>query len=138
VALLLSLNIAMHVLIGQMTYYSDGVMERVYANRLSWQHVTPCQECIGYAALIDREHIGKRVWIQRRGHAAEGPFLVVDCAAKQDVALINQRRRVVEVDYETAMRWHMRAPLDGVRVLFSAPTTARLTCPTKPGYACPL
>ena len=43
-------------------------MERVYTNRLSWNHVEPCEECIGMIAVLDREHIGKRAWLRWRNH----------------------------------------------------------------------
>lgn len=105
-------------LIGEVTYYGPGVMERVYANRLRWNHVEACEECIGMVALLDRQHVGERVFLQRPGHDPEGPFLVVDCAAKKDFRRLKERGLVAEVDWRTARRWRMRGPLYGVRVVF--------------------
>ena len=56
------------IIAGSVTYYAPGVMERVYTNRLSWNHVEPCEECIGMIAVLDREHIGKRAWLRWRNH----------------------------------------------------------------------
>lgn len=101
-------------LVGEATFYGRGVMERVLANRLRWGHVAACEDCVGLVALEVREHLGKRVLLQRPGHGIEGPFLVVDCGRFLTPG------RVVEVDWRTARRWGMRGPLAGVRVVFLA------------------
>jgi hypothetical protein len=106
------------VMVGEVTYYGPGVMERVYENRLRWGHVEACPECIGMVALLEREHVGKRVFLQRAGEKREGPFLVVDCAARKDLRRLKERGLVAEVDWRTARRWGMRGPVEGVRVMF--------------------
>ena len=104
---------------GQATYYSAGVMERVVANRLAWGHITPCAECIGYVALLEPEHIGTQVWLQRPGQPSEGPFLVADCATAAHRAALQARGWAVDVDWQTAQRWQMRGPVP-VEVLRAA------------------
>lgn len=105
-------------LTGSVTYYNPGVMERVYENRLAWGHVQPCEECVGMVALLDREHVGKQVYLVRDGGPVEGPFLVVDCSAAQDIARHRRNGKVAEVDWPTAQRWGMTGPLANVRVVF--------------------
>lgn len=76
---------------------------------------------MGYVALLDAEHIGKQVWLQAPGHAVEGPYLVIDCSAAQHRKALQAKGFVVDVDWQTAQRWEMRGPLDGVRVYFAPP-----------------
>ncbi len=116
--LILSLVTLAGSLTGEVTYYADGVMEAVYANRLKWDHVEPCPDCIGMVALLDRANVGRQVYIVRPGHPPEGPYLVVDCAARKDYARLRQRGLVAEVDYRTARRWRMAGPLFDVRIVF--------------------
>jgi len=108
-------------LVGLATFYAEGVMAEVVANRIAWGQITPCAECAGYVALLDPDTIGRRVWLHAPGRAIEGPFLVVDCAKPTDRAYLLSRGWVVDVDWETGQRWGMNAPLPGVRVLFDQP-----------------
>lgn len=102
-------------LIGLATYYSPGVMERVAVYRgLS------CDECIGYAAMVDPAYLGQRVWIGRPGQRSEGPFLVVDCGNAEHRAAQTARGLIAEVDFPTAQRWKMRGPIT-VRVSLQEP-----------------
>lgn len=105
------------LLSGWLTYYASGVMEQVYANRLLWGHVQPCPACVGLAAAIDREMVGKYVAL-RGPEGWEGPFLVVDCAMMQHVANLRERGIIGEVDYPTAKRWQMRGPVRGEMLLW--------------------
>ncbi len=114
-------------LLGEVTYYGPGVMERVYENRLRWGHVEACPECIGMVALLEREHLGRRVWLQRPGRPAEGPFLVVDCAAAKNRPHLQARGLVAEVDWPTSRRWRMAGPIDAVTIYFANP--ARMEVP---------
>lgn len=105
--------LAVTLLSGTITYYAEGVMERVQAYRgLS------CAECIGAVALLPAEDIGRRVWLQRAGEAAEGPFLVVDCAQAEHREALEARGIVGEVDWPTARRWGMAGPMAGVSVWY--------------------
>jgi hypothetical protein len=59
-------------------------------------------------ALMSPADIGRTVWLRRPGEAWEGPFLVVDCARRGDmwpIAVV--REEVVEVGFQTALRWGM-------------------------------
>lgn len=96
---------------GLAMYYNPGVMDTVLANQLGWGDVTECDECIGRVALLREGDMDRRVWLQRPGHPAEGPFWVIDQAAKHDVPGLVRRNWAVDVDYETAMRWEMRGPI---------------------------
>jgi len=61
---------------------------------------------LGGVALPTCSAIGSKVWIKRSNW--EGPYLVVDCARRNDlygVAVI--RKEAVEVDFNTAVRWGM-------------------------------
>jgi len=94
------------ILVGLATFYAPGVFERVANYRgLS------CADCIGYAAMVDPQWIGQRVWIGRVGQPSEGPFLVVDCGQAEHRAGQKARGLVAEVDFETARRWNMRGPV---------------------------
>jgi hypothetical protein len=96
---------------GLAMYYNPGVMEQVLKRQLGWGDVTECDECIGRVALLREGDMDRRIWLQRPGHAAEGPFWVVDQAAEHDVPDLLKRNWAVDVDYETAMRWEMRGPI---------------------------
>lgn len=104
------------VMTGSVTYYADGVFDEVYANRLAFGHVEPCPQCIGLIAVLDRQHVGKLAYVTRPGLPEEGPFLVADCAAAKDLVRLHARGLVAEVDWQTAQRWGMRAPLYDVTV----------------------
>jgi len=77
-------------------------MEEVYENRLHWNQVQPCDECVGMVAMLDCERIGDKVWL-RYDDRVSGPFLTIDCADKKDLPEIGRRRIVVELSYEI---WH--------------------------------
>jgi hypothetical protein len=83
-------------------------------------------------ALLDRQHIGRHVWLQRPGRPPEGPFLVVDCAAAKDRTRLHRRGLVAEVDYATARRWRMAGPLPNVTVWFHNPVALEAPWPTIP------
>ena len=104
---------------GLATYYAPGVMETVYQNRLAWEQITPCPECVGQVALRDGGDIGRKVWLRFRG-VVYGPFLVVDCAAPRNRAQMDRQGRVVEMSYPWARRLGMNGPLP-VEVLFGEP-----------------
>jgi hypothetical protein len=62
----------------------------------------------GGVALMSPADIGQRVWLKPPGKSWEGPYLVVDSAARGDIfPVILYRQEVVEVDWPTAQRWGM-------------------------------
>ncbi len=96
---------------GVAMYYNPGIMDAVLKNQLAWGDVTECDECIGRVALLREGDMDRRVWLQRPGYPAEGPFWVIDQAARHDVPGLVSRNWAVDVDYTTAMRWGMRGPV---------------------------
>ena len=63
-------------------------------------------------ALMSPTDIGKTAWI-RGPNGWEGPFLVVDCAQRDDIwPIVRYRREVVEVGWETKERWGLESPID--------------------------
>ena len=59
-------------------------------------------------SLMSPADIGKTVWINHPDLGWEGPYLVVDCAQQNHMyGVLVSRDEVVEVGYETAMRWGM-------------------------------
>lgn len=56
----MTLILSLITLTGSVTYYDPGVMEATYVNRLAMRHVTPCEACIGYVAIVGGpEHLNK-------------------------------------------------------------------------------
>ncbi len=64
--------------VGEATYYGPGLMEQVLDYRLKAGEVQLCRECIDYVALLDPEHIGKKVWLRHPSGEVVGPLLVID------------------------------------------------------------
>jgi hypothetical protein len=63
---------------------------------------------LGGVALPTCSGIGSPVWLKLEGKDWEGPFLVVDCARRNDLYGISIiRKEAVEVDFNTALRWGM-------------------------------
>lgn len=96
---------------GVAMYYNPGVFQRILPFRYEHNHISQCAECIGYVALLRGGDIDRRVWLQRVGQMAEGPFWVVDAAAFQHIPGLLSRNWVVDVDHDTAMRWRMAGPI---------------------------
>ena len=62
----------------------------------------------GEIAVPFCSEIGHTVWLKRPGHDWEGPFLVADCTKRGDLyGVIEFRDQVVEIDFDTAVRWGM-------------------------------
>jgi hypothetical protein len=108
---------------GLATYYNPGIMEYVQEYRLRAGDIDPCPECVGSVALLRAGDIGRKVWLQPPGRDPVGPFLVVDCARRQDVIPLLQRNWAVDVSYEVGQYWGMNRPLDGV-IVFEDPADA--------------
>ncbi|MFZ1755597.1 MAG: hypothetical protein WBO46_13565 [Caldilineaceae bacterium] len=96
---------------GVAMYYNPGVFQQVLDFRFAEDHITECAECIGYVALLRAGDIDRRVWLQREDRMAEGPFWVVDVAARKDIPGLLDRNWVVDIDHKTAMRWRMAGPI---------------------------
>lgn len=106
---------------GLATYYNPGMMEQVLDYRLGAGDIDPCPECVGTVALLRAGDIGRKVWLQPPGGDPVGPFLVVDCARRQDVQPLLDRNWVVDVSYEVGRYWGMNRPLDDV-IVFEDPS----------------
>lgn len=88
---------------GGAVFYAPNLMEATAAYR--------GYSLDGYVdgvAMMSPADIGRTVWLRRSGGEWEGPFLVVDCARRGDfwpIAVL--REEVVEVGFQTAVRWGM-------------------------------
>lgn len=101
---------------GVATFYNPGVMQPVVANRIEWGHLEPSPQAVGYVALLDREHVGKVVWLE----TPTGLLFrvqVADCAAEQDRARLAQLGFAVDLSWELAESLGgLKGPTDGFRV----------------------
>lgn len=95
---------------GKAMYYNPGVMKTVIESRTRFAHIEPCEECIGYVAMLRYGDVDRKVWLQLSPLKVEGPFHVVDAAATQHVGMLIEREWVIDVDYKTAQRWGFRMP----------------------------
>lgn len=103
--------------IGLATFYAPGLMEYVADYRQRQGQLPACPECVGAVALLRGGDIGRRVWLQPSGGERVGPFLVIDCAHRDDIPPLLARNWVVDVSFEVGQMWGMDRPLDGVMVL---------------------
>lgn len=63
---------------------------------------------VGAVAIPFASEIGHKVWLKRPGLDWEGPFMVADSSRRNDIyGHIMFRDQVVEVDFDTAVRWGM-------------------------------
>lgn len=95
---------------GRAMYYNPGIMELVLENRLKSGQVSPCRECVGYVAMLRVGDLNSKVWIQLPDGTVEGPFQVIDAADKKHIPMLIEKGWIVDIDYETAMRWKMTGP----------------------------
>lgn len=115
---------------GLAMYYAPRVMDSVASYRERVNNIEECEECIGRVALLRAGDIGRHVWIQVGDGVVEGPFQVLDVAGRHHIPDLLRRNWVVDVDYETAMRWGMRGPIE---VTVYAEPPARIAIrPTQP------
>lgn len=91
------------VSIGSALFYAPDVMRANAEYReLSLDGV------MGAVSIQFCSEIGHKVWLQRPGYDWEGPFMVADCSRRNDLyGHIMFRDQVVEVDFDTAVRWGM-------------------------------
>ncbi len=105
---------------GWAAHYSPRVMDRVLYNRTHPETGVPQlppfdpDRYVGYVARPFCEEVGQEVWLDF-GEGWVGPFLVADCAQAKDRDHILARGIVVELDYESAVRYGV-APRGGRRV----------------------
>ena len=102
---------------GLATYYAPGMMEYVAGYRQTQGQLPACPECVGTVALLRAGDIGRKVWLQAPDGERVGPYMVIDCARRQDVDPLLARGWVVDVSYELGQAWGMNRPLEGVTVL---------------------
>lgn len=88
---------------GGAVFYGPNVME----GTARWRGL-PLDGYLDGVAMMSPADIGATVWLRRPDQAWEGPYLVVDTAARQDMyPVITHRKEVVEVGFRTAARWGM-------------------------------
>ena len=87
-------------------------LHRNVHTRLRMGHVQACAGCVGYVARPDCGELGDRVDLEHAG-VTTGPYLVVDCAARADLA-------------SGAVRASCAATLLAQRGVFTTPETMTL------------
>ena len=95
---------------GLAMYYAPNVMENVAQYRLRVNKIEGCDECEGSVALLRAGDLDRKVWIQLQNGEVDGPFQVLDVAARHHIPSLLARNWVVDVDYDTAMRWGCAVP----------------------------
>ena len=96
---------------GSAVWYAPGLMRATAKWRdpdtYAMYHLAyRSDDYLGAVAVLSPANIGDTVWLRRDGGEWEGKYLVVDCSRRADMyshIAINQQ--VVEVDFETALRW---------------------------------
>ena len=99
---------------GFASYYDPDWMPIVYNNRIKYQQVQPCPECIDMVAVLDKEMLGHKLWFSLDGQTFYGPMLIVDCAAEADYARLKAKNLVVELSYQ--MWQQLKLPRDLVPI----------------------
>jgi hypothetical protein len=97
---------------GLATYYADGLFDEVIINR----GIVVPYDVIGFAALLDAQHIGQRVWLRWPDGTLDGPYLVSDCANAAHRGDLLARGWIVDIDRATARLHGMRGPVGPVIV----------------------
>lgn len=112
---------------GFATYYDPGVMARVATNRgyidrpAEYRDWLGREGVVGAVALNRAGDLGRTVWIEGP-EGFDGPFLVADCAQLSHYPGRQERERVVEVDWDTAVHWGIAGPVR-VWIWFVDPST---------------
>jgi hypothetical protein len=95
---------------GGAVFYGPGVMEAT----AEYYGLSLTDGVVDGVSLLTCAEIGQKVWLKRPGHAWEGPFMVSDCAQRDDLyAFVVYREEVVEVGFKTAVKWGLATPLSG-------------------------
>lgn len=105
------------VMSGCAAYYSKGLME---STAVTFGHIASSQEYnewledngyLGAVAVYRLGDKGKDVHILWPDGTLDGPYLAIDVVARHHYELGLRRNRVIDVDYETAMRYEMKGPV---------------------------
>lgn len=108
-------------IVGNAVWYAPFVMEATAAVR-----GLDLDGYIDGVALMSPADIGRTVWLKRPGHTWEGPFLVVDCAARNDIyPVVVHRGEVVEIGFQTAAKWGMVNATKWDHSYYSRPYTTK-------------
>lgn len=111
--------------IGGASQYAPHVMERVIGVRQSGVTAKDLPldlpEVDGYVAMADAEWIGKVIKLRPLTQPKYETFLVVDCGGFADGGYdwMIRNNILVEVDYETAVRWNTVGRLIEVAFLYN-------------------
>jgi len=110
---------------GKALRYAPGVMEATAI----WRGMS-LDGYLDGVALMSPGDIGEEVWLKIPGGNWEGPYLVVDCAARGDIwATVMHFGNTIEVGHKTTARWGMDTVWEGphfiryVQVLKGDPLT---------------
>lgn len=102
---------------GIATRYAPQVMDVVVANREMYFQIDTSIEVRGYVALLEREHLGRIVWLESPDGAVVGPVMVADCASEHD------RDRLAALGWAVDLSWELAqelgvidAPMAGFKV----------------------
>jgi hypothetical protein len=89
--------------VGAVVFYAPNVMEA----QARYRGVN-MEGFLDGIAMMSPADIGRTVWLKRPGHDWEGPYVVLDCAQRDDFyPIIMHRGEVAEVGFATAVRWGM-------------------------------
>jgi len=83
---------------GWATYYGDGIFARVVQNQIRNGNIDEdgCRECIGYAAMLWPDDLGRTVCVN-----GYGPLWVVDSAAEGDRQALIDKGWLIDIDWNT-------------------------------------
>lgn len=115
---------ALLVVSGWTSGYSEGVMDTVVTNRLRWDHIDPSVSHLGYVVMLDREHLGRTVWMEFESGRIYGPVMVADCAEGKAKAGYRANGMELELSYE--LQQEIGLPQHNVKVWASDPRRDRL------------
>jgi len=121
---------------GWASQYAPGVMDTVVLQRQAWGQLPA--DLSGYDGFVARplaEEIGDTVYLRPAGQTEWEQFLVVDCGCPQGREWMLSNDILVEVDYETAVRWDTVGR--GLRVAMLTEVAWRETMRSE-GELCPI
>lgn len=113
----MGIAVAVVIASGMATRYNPGVMTAVVANRVMWSQLPEGTDPGRCVALMECERIGDTVWIEKPDGVVYGPYIVADCAARQDRDRLAQLGFAVDLSYKAALEIGVvDGPLRGVKV----------------------